>query len=303
MKKVLITGANGFVGKYLEKELSDYGYDVIGLDILGSVDYAVDITDEDAVRQAIKKIQPHFIFHLAGFSSPYEAEKNSELARSINVGGTRSILEAALLLQDKPKILVVSSAYVYGIPQYIPIDEKHSLAGVGVYAESRKEQEKLIETYNDKLSIIVTRSFNHTGAGQKENFVIPKIMKQIVEIDKGSKKDLSMGNINISRDITDVRDVVRAYRLLLEQKKDGIICNVCRGESISLKEVIGYGKVFSGLKKIDIHTDLDFIHKNEILDIYGDNSYVKDLIDWEPKFSYKDMLNDIYTYWKSKINI
>lgn len=302
MKKALITGSCGFVGPYLKKELEQNGYTVYGVDhqkLDESNYHCVDITDKDQIKKVIEAIKPLYVYHLAGISSPSFAEENPDLTYNVNVKGTENIFNI-LKENKKIKILVVNSSLVYGKPEHLPIKESHPLGGKGVYADSRKKQEKLVQNYQGKVNYVVARSFNHTGAMQPEIFVIPKIVKQIVEIKKGKREMLELGNIDVKRDISDVRDVVRAYRMLLEQDKFGVICNVCRGESIKLREVVYYIKDLAGLDDIKINSDKEVIN-DEIFDICGDNSYLKNLIDWKSKITYKKMLKDIYKFWDGKI--
>lgn len=305
MKRALITGINGFVGPYLKSELEKNGYEVFGFgsEESNQDDYSqVDIRDSDAVKKIVAEVNPTHVFHLAGISAPPFAEKHPELAHDVNVLGTRNLLEALLILVHAPRVLIVSSAHVYGKPESLPLGEDHPMSGVGVYTRTRIEQEKVVNEYFDKLPIVVTRSFNHTGPGRPDTFVIAKIIKHITEIKSGARDHLELGNTDIKRDISDVRDVVRAYRLLLEQDKFGIIVNVCRGESIALKKVIEYGRVLAELDDLDVRTNPDFVRKNDVEDMYGDSAYLKSLVDWQPEIGCEQMIKDIYMYWsKNKL--
>ncbi len=303
-RKALITGSKGFVGPYLKSELQANGYDVFGIgkEPGTEADYlSVDITDVSGINEAVKKIQPTHIFHLAGVSSPPFAEKNPELTNQINVEGTKNILDAALHLSTAPRVLVVSTAHVYGSPKYLPIDESHSLGGLGVYGLSRIQQEAVARTFMKEMFIAIPRSFNHTGPGQPDTFVIPKIFKQLAEISAGKRKALELGNIDVKRDILHVRDVVRAYRLLLEQDTPGVIANVCRGASIGLKEIISYGKLFAQLSDVQIGIDDSGLRANDVNDLYGSNAYLKSIIDWEPTIGLEELSQEIYSYWRAKV--
>ena len=302
MKKALITGSRGFVGPYLKAELKQNGYVVYETDCARIEEdnyYYADITDKNKIKNVIEKVQPEYVYHLAGISSPALAEEKPELTHNVNVKGTENVFDA-VKGDKKIKILAVGSSFVYGRPESLPIKEDHPLNGKGVYARSRMEQEKLVQNFKGKINYVIVRSFNHTGPGQSDIFVIPKIVKQIVEIKKSRRTFLELGNIEVKRDILDVRDVVRAYRLLLEQNKFGVICNVCRGESIGIKEVIDYINSFVGLEKVKVVGDSGMA-TDDVLDIWGDNGYLKTLIDWKPEIDYKNMLKDIYKYWDRKI--
>ncbi|OGH59429.1 MAG: hypothetical protein A2725_01215 [Candidatus Magasanikbacteria bacterium RIFCSPHIGHO2_01_FULL_33_34] len=298
-KIALITGSRGFVGPYLKRELEDGGYNVFGIgyeNLKNKNYYCVDITDKDLLRTTIESIKPNYVFHLAGVSSQSLASVNPERTYDVNVEGTRNLLEVLSSLRDT-KVLIVSSSHVYGKPNNLPVRENHPLNGESAYAQSRIKQETLVKSFSNKINTIVVRSFNHTGPAQNDAFVIPKIISQIVDIKNGKREFLEIGDINIKRDILDVRDVVRAYVMLLEQDKFGVVVNVCRGKSISLNDVIQYGKKFSGLKDIDIRVNPEFVRQDDVIDIYGDNGQLKKLIDWSPLINYEKMIEDIYNYW------
>lgn len=300
MKRALITGSNGFVGPYLTRELEAHGFEVFGLGKEvgeGERYYQADITDKNRIIEIMSVVAPSDIVHLAGISSPPFAEEHSDLTREVNVGGTINLLEAAAGLGTRPRVLIVSSMHVYGEPEHLPMDEAHPLHGKGVYAASRLEQEQMAESYTDRLPIVVTRSFNHTGAGQADTFVIPKIVKQAIEIKLGQRAQLELGNINVKRDISDVRDVVRAYRLLLESEQSGLTANVCRGESISLKNVIERVKVLAGLSTVEIALNQGLLRPHDVLDLYGDHGLLTKFTGWQPEIGYDQMLSDMYEYW------
>jgi len=175
--KALITGATGFVGPYLRVELEHAGYDVVGLDRT-SGDVHCDITNRDAVFSAIKETMPDVVFHLAGFSSVGKSFAEPQLCMRINVEGTQHLIDALEEYVPQCKLLIISSAEVYGNAQYSPIDEKHPLDPVSPYAKSRVEQEKI--SLDSALSTYVARSFNHTGKNQPATFVIPSWKAKVV---------------------------------------------------------------------------------------------------------------------------
>ncbi|HLD60686.1 MAG TPA: GDP-mannose 4,6-dehydratase [Patescibacteria group bacterium] len=304
MKRVLITGSSGFVGPYLTAELEKFGYDVFGLDRGGTKTdhhHVADISNAAHVASAITEIQPQFIFHLAGVSNPKFAESHAAEAYAVNVEGARNLLEAAATLANRPRILLVSSSYVYGAPEHLPIDETHPLHGVGVYADTRREGEALARNYYDTLPITIARSFNHTGPGQPEGFFVPRAVKQIVAVAHGRQREIQLGNIELKRDILDVRDVVRAYRLLIENEASGRTVNVCRGQSIALKKLVEYGTVLANLHNPPISLNQDHNPALDAPDIYGSYAALHTLTGWEPGITYEQMIGDIYTYWEKQI--
>ncbi len=301
-KRALITGINGFVGPYMKKELKRHGYDVVGLGKgEGRVEgpyHAVDITDELAVSSTLNDIQPDVIVHLAGISSPPFAEKHPALTYAVNVGGTKNVLDAALSLSVPPTVLIVSSNQVYGNPKKIPVDEAYPLEGMGVYAQSRIEQEQLVASYTDRLPIVMTRSFNHTGPGQTDTFVVAKILKQVIEVHRGIRSHLEMGDPTVRRDITDVRDVVRAYRLLIQRPASGETYNVCHGSSIALNDIIALGSSCVGRVSVPIVVNPAFVRRGDPSDIYGSFEKIRNATGWEPMIPYEQMIRDIVAFWK-----
>ena len=283
--KALITGIGGFVGAYLRKELENAGYEVAGLDRHiaeergGTELLQCDITDPEQALQAVQEIWPDAVFHLAGFSSVAGSFKEPEMCRKINVDGTKNLLAAFRTAGIGPKVLIVSSAEVYGKPDYLPVDEQHPLKPVSPYGESRLEQERaaLPGLFADRglpgesgsdIPVIISRSFNHTGAGQPETFVIPSFKKQIRDAEDGGV--IKTGNLGVVRDFSDVTDVVRAYRVLLERGNPGEVYNVGSGIPYRLREILKYLIAESG-KELRIETDSKRYRPADIPKIYADN--------------------------------
>jgi GDP-4-dehydro-6-deoxy-D-mannose reductase len=265
----LITGIGGFVGPYLKQELESKGYTVYGLELNGQFNDKIircDITDFDSVYDAINKVKPDVVFHLAGFSSVAKSFENPELCFKINVDGTKNLLNAIIRIGIKPKILIVSSSEVYGKPKYNPIDELHPLDPVSPYGKSRVEQEELRKNYD--LPIIISRSFNHTGPTQPDTFVIPSFKKQISEAKDGDS--IYVGNLDVVKDFSDVRDVVRAYRILLEKGQAGEVYNVGSGKAYSLKKLLETLIKKSG-KKIEVKIDPKRFRPVDIKEAVCDN--------------------------------
>jgi len=303
--KALITGVNGFVGKHLSNFLLSKDFEVWGIDISedfnGSpkVNYKKsNILDKEELNQLMKEISPDYIFHLAGFSSVKKSFENPELCKKINVGGTENILESVLTAKINSKILIITSAEIYGIPKTIPIKETEELNPVSPYGESRKEQEELCKKYSDKLQIVISRSFPHIGPGQQPIFVTSDFAKQIAEIELKNKDPLmKVGNLEAKRDFTDVRDIVEAYFLALEKGISGETYNIGSGKSYSIKEVL---EVFLSLSeaKIKVEQDPDKLRPSDIPVLQGDNSKFKERTGWEPKIKIKTTLKDVLDYWR-----
>jgi len=273
MKKIkaLITGSEGFVGPHLRKELEDNGYEVLRTSLRGRNDsIKCDITNKKQVEELIDSTKPDLIFHLAGFSSPSKSFKQPEICFKINVDGTKNLLESVAKLSNC-KVLIVSSAEVYGNPKYLPIDENHPLNPLSPYAESRVEQEKITLKYPNT---IIARSFNHTGPGQSTDFVIPSFKKQINDAKEGDT--IYVGNLDILKDFSHVRDVVRAYRLLMEKGTLGEIYNVGSGGGYNIGSILKELIKKSG-KNLEIKkTPLKF-NNFEIKKSICDNTKIKKL--------------------------
>jgi len=303
--KCLITGINGFVGQYLSSYLTENHYEVFGFDNNSNYSfdneylYNINILNHNDVKKIISKIEPDYVFHLAGFSSVKRSFLNPELTLEINVKGTNNLLDAIKYSKCNPRILIVSSAEVYGIPQYIPIDEKHPLNPNSPYAESRVKQEKLCGCYS--LDIVISRSFNHIGPKQQPIFVCSSFAKQIAEIEAGIKDPIiSVGNIDAQRDFTDVRDMVVAYELALTNCEKGELYNICSGITYRIATIL---QTLLKESEIDIQVfrDKNLYRPSDIPILQGENTKFKKATSWEPRITIDQTLKEIYRYWKGII--
>lgn len=305
-KKVLITGMSGFVGPYLKSELESHGYEVFGLDrgsssgIESDGVYLGDITDFEFVEKVIQEIMPNEIYHLAGFSSVKKSFEQPELAMKINVEGTRNVLEAVRKFCPNTKVLIVSSSDIYGAPKIIPIRESESVQATSPYSASRIAQEKLVDEYKD-LYIVISRSFNHTGPGQTDTFVLADFTKQVVEIEMGLKEPvIHTGDLEITRDFSDVRDVVRAYYELLQKGKRGQIYNVGSGIGYNLSDLLMKIITLSGLD-ILVKKDPDKVRPIDIPELVANISKISADTGWIPVYSIDKTIEDLLHYWRSNL--
>ena len=304
--KVLITGIEGFVGPYLADLLLKKGHEVYGTFFAHQTTahpvstsdvkkIQLDITDKKQVIKVFADVNPDEVYHLAGFSSVKQSWDNPELCRKVNVEGTRNILDGVIAAGNTAKVLVVSSAEVYGKPQKLPITENHPLNPDNPYAKSRKEQEEVVQEHikNKKMRAVITRSFNHTGPGQSPTFVCGDFAHQIGRIEKGLQEPcISVGDLSIKRDFTDVRDVVRAYVLTLEKGKSGGVYNVCSGKTYMMQEILDI-LIKIARKEIRAVQDPDKIRSIDIPELRGDNSKLKDEIKWNAQIDIKKTMNDM----------
>ena len=305
--KALVTGAEGFVGPYLIKELLDKDYEVVGSyhnelkEIIDNVDYKkLDVTNFDSVKETLKETQPDLIFHLAAISNVKLSFKKPKLTREVNVGGSKNIFDACFSLKNKPRILNISSAHVYGIPEEIPITEEHPLKPGSPYASTKLETEKLAKKYIENgLDIIIVRSFNHIGPGQSPSFVCSAFAKQIAEIEEGREPVMKVGNLKAKRDFTDVRDVVRAYVKAVKKAEPGEPYNICSGKSYSIQKILN---LLLSLSESDIQVkkDQDRMRKSDIPILLGDYSKFNQITGWKPEISINKSLKDILNYWRKQ---
>ncbi len=304
--KAFITGVSGFVGPYLVKHLAASGFEVFGIDRIGSkVDCCVvekcDVTDAAAVAKAVKKVSPALIFHLAGQSSVAKSWKEPGLTQKVNVDGFRNLLDAVKSAGINPKILLVSSAEVYGIPHKLPISETHPLAPVSPYGESKVAQEKIALAHvKEGMHVVISRSFNHTGPGQPPEFVCSNFAKQAACIEKGSQPPvIKVGDLKVRRDFSDVRDVVKAYLLLLEKGRPGEAYNVCSGSAFTIGDVIERLARLSKAK-FKVEQESSRVIDNAVPALHGDPSKLTAATGWKPAISFDQTLADLLAYWREK---
>lgn len=245
----MIFGAGGFVGSYLCKEFLNNGYKVSGTDkgegtaLPPEVDfYKTDLMQADAVENLISRIQPDIIVNLAAISSVGASWNMPQTTMAINVIGALNIMEAARKSEQKPKILFVGSSEEYVISEN-PLDENTQLNANNPYGISKVTQEQFAKLYKEQygLKIYCVRPFNHTGVGQRDSFVLPSFCKQVAKIDKSGKDGkIQVGNLKVKRDFSHVKDVVRAYRMIVESENYNRIYNVGSGNAYSLEDMLTY---------------------------------------------------------------
>ncbi len=291
---VLITGINGFVGTILRRSLEQRGISVSGIDIRSgdTAVHAVDITDQTAVIQCINTIRPDFIFHLAAISRvDYD---NPSLLYRINVTGTLNLLMAAAQLAGKPRFLLISSSQVYGIvpEEHQPISEQTAVMPVNHYGASKAAAEHIARVFHHEygVPVAIVRPFNHIGRGQDPHFVIAKIISAIKE----KNPDMTLGNLSVTRDFLDVRDVVDAYIRLMECFPDGEVFNIASGTGYRLSDLLGIIQKIAGTR-LNITQSDSLLRKNEIVTSIGDSSALTKLCNWRPAHDIRETLEWILT--------
>lgn len=305
MKKVLIFGAGGFVGKYLCEEMIHHGYLVEASDvhrteaILDAVGFfPCNILDAEQVEALLIDRQPDYIVNLAAISSVGTSWKMPAMTMNVNVTGALNILEAARKLTHSPEILFIGSSEEYTASAEA-ISEKTELNANNPYGISKMAQEKFVELYRLRygLKIHYVRSFNHTGVGQRDSFVLPSFCRQTAEIEStGKPGTIHVGNINVQRDFSDVRDIVRAYRMILESNQDKTIYNVGSGKAYRLKDLLQYIISLSS-QKITIVVDEDKYRPVDTTLVLCDCHKIQEELGWEPQYVIQDTLKEMYQFY------
>lgn len=291
MKKIIVTGADGFVGRHLVNLLKENpDNEVISLDR-----NQADITDLVSLNKFIRSHQPDQVYHLAGFASG--AGKDKDLIFKVNIDGTLNILKALQALEKPVKILLASTAYVYGNTPTCA-DEKITANAKSFYDQSKiKMEEEAAKYQGEKLQIVITRASNHSGPGQKLGFVIPDFCEQIIKADNNGT--IQVGNLDALRDIFDVRDCVRAYEIVMNEGQSGEIYNIGTGETISIKEILEKLIQISN-KSIQYQIDPARMRPSDIVKNCVNANKIKEL-GWQPQISLEKTLLDTYDYYRTQI--
>lgn len=266
-KRALVTGINGFTGRYVAAELSAAGYRVYGLGSLPSsqADYfQADLLDTKALTYVVSQVKPDVVIHLAAIAFVGHGDANAFY--QVNLMGTRNLLQvlsdSALSLDA---VLLASSANVYGNSTEGKLSELASINPMNDYAVSKMAMEYMAKLWVDKVPVFITRPFNYTGVGQAVNFLLPKIVKHYRE----RSGIIELGNIDVWRDFTDVRALSKAYVALLQARPVGETINVCSGRTYSLREVIALCEEITS-HHLDIRMNPAFVRSNEVKTLCGD---------------------------------
>ncbi len=316
MKKILITGVTGFVGQYVAEALlstpdveihgtyfSDDSKERLGILQRHLILHKADLTNKDAVNQIIKVTTPDELYNLAAQTSPSESMKDPAKTLSTNILSElflfQSLQENKL---EKTRVLAIASGEVYGkvTPEELPIDENTPLRPISPYAVSKIATDYLALQYylTHKLNIIRVRPFNHIGPRQQAKFVLPMFAKQIADIEKGIQEPvMKVGNLKAKKDFSDVRDIVRAYILLMEKGIPGDVYNVGSGRSVSIQEILDMLLSFSQ-KEIKVEVDQALFRPVDVEDIYCNYTKVSELTGWKPEIPLETTLKDTLDYFR-----
>ena len=321
MTRVLITGATGFAGSHLVQALREERKS--RFDIFGTCFpdrpcesekqfYFLDIRSRQDVKNAVSDVKPDWVFHLAAVSNVRYSWENRTETIEINVVGTHHLLEAVKSFSPRARILFVSSSEVYRFDKKrgraaTAATEKTPLDILSPYAYSKVAGEMMCKFYAqaEKLDIVVARPFPHTGPGQSEQFVCSDWAKQIAEIESGKEPPvIQVGNLDVVSDYCDVRDVVRAYILLLKKGKRGEVYNICSGKAVSLRKILDILVKEAKLREVvAIEKDPAKLKKFDMPVRLGKNNKIRNEVGWKPEIPIEQTLRDLLGFWRQRYRI
>ena len=291
-KRALITGAGGFTGRYLTRELAAAGYQVFGTVSKGEPGgrglFSVDLCEGAAVSALVDQVRPDVVAHLAAIA--FVAHADAGQVYRVNIVGARNLLEA-LASQPRPpaSVLLASSANVYGNAGDGPIDELVAPAPANDYAVSKLAMEHMAQLWTDRLPISILRPFNYTGVGQDPRYLLPKIVAHF----RSGERQIELGNVDIERDFSDVRIVVRCYRRLLAARAAGQVVNICSGKAHSLAQVLAMMAAIAGYQ-IEVRANPAMVRTREVLRLVGSNARLGRIIGAPEPFALADTLRWMY---------
>lgn len=295
--RVLITGANGFVGRWLVEDLRSAGHQPL------PVAEHLDVRRAEDVGNEISDAHADAVAHLAAVSFAPDATADPQHALEVALLGTLNVLEAIRAQPKPPALLVTGSSEVYGFPKpsELPLTEMSPLRPLHPYALSKVAQESVALAYATRfgLRVIVTRSFNHTGPGQRADFVVPALAGRIREVVRNAAADVPVGNLDVRRDISDVRDVVRAYGRLLELAvneelgRNGLVVNVCSGQSVSTRWLVDELARLAGVRP-KLRVDPSLVRATDPPDIRGDPTLLNSITGWGPRWTLPGTLRSVW---------
>ena len=304
---VLVTGAGGFAGSHLLDLLARDGAPIVAWhrpggaapnDISGARWEAVELLDRTAVAQAIARLRPSVVYHCAGAAHVGRSFDSTEATFATNVLGTHHLLNALDLTGDHVRVLVPSSALVYATADEA-LTEDHPLVPASPYGLSKLAQEMLGARTNGRIVVTIARAFNHFGPRQHPHFVASNFARRIADIEHGRwEPTISVGNLDARRDLTDVRDTVRAYRMILERGRPGRPYNVCSGRAITMRHLLDL-LIARARVPVTVTIDPARYRPNDTPLLLGDPSRLRDELGWTPVIPLEVTLDDLLEYWRN----
>ncbi|AYH45323.1 GDP-mannose 4,6-dehydratase [Azoarcus sp. DN11] len=280
MKRVLVTGVKGFTGRYVAAELAAHGWEVWGTgahEAVGDARYRrADLVDAASLRRVVEEVRPDAVVHLAALA--FVGHGDADAFYRVNLIGTRNLLSVLAPAEQPPEcVLLASSANVYGNANEGVLRESTPPSPANDYAVSKLAMENMARLWMDRLPIVIARPFNYTGVGQADSFLLPKIVAHF----QRRAEVIELGNLDVSRDFSDVRAVASAYRRLLEVCPVGETVNVCSGRTHSLREALAMAEAITG-QSMRVEVNPAFVRANEVRRLGGDPAKLRKLIgEWD----------------------
>jgi GDP-4-dehydro-6-deoxy-D-mannose reductase len=288
--RALVTGADGFVGRHLLAHLRERGDDAVG------VDRECDVTDARSVLDTMARVRPDAVYHLAALTAVGASWSNPVEYTRVNVLGTKNVLDSAFDVVPAASVVLVSSADVYGVvrPEDLPLVESFRVAPANPYASSKVEAEHVAhDCLRERAQrVVIARPFNHVGPGQSTDFVVPAIVDRLLRAAADGAEEIVVGDLSTRRDFSDVRDVVRAYRLLVEHGVSGEVYNIASGVDVELFD-IAQRLVTQIAPRVRLRTDESLIRPVEVPVSCGSYAKLKRATKWRPTIDLDTSLRDV----------
>lgn len=320
--RALITGATGFVGGHLAEHLMDQGDEPVALSnvagwpgptahLQGRVSlHTLDIGDEHAttaLADLLAAERPKAIYHLAAQANPSASLADPRPTWALNLGGTLNLLEAVRRanLEERPRVVLVGSGVSYGnpAPEHLPVSESCPLRPNNPYAASKAAADLLgIQHHlSHGTHTLMARPFNHAGPRQADIYALSSFARQVAEVELGQRPRIEVGNLNVTRDYTDVRDIVRAYRLLVEHGHPGEVYNIGSGRDVPLAEML---KILQSLARVPVEVFVDPARLRPVDQplLLADSSKLRSHTSWQPTFSLEQTLSDMLDDWRARLS-
>ena len=291
--RALVTGGHGFVGAHLRAHCEQCGDEVVSLDRTG--EEPLDVTDRDAVRDAFARHRPEVVYHLAALSHVGESWDDPTAVLRVNVEGTAHVLGAAHAV-GAGRVVVIGSGEEYGKvePDEVPVGEDVPLRPTSPYGVSKLAASYLALQAHLAygLDVVRVRAFSHTGPGQSPKFLVPALAARIVAAEREGRDEICVGSLDPVRDFTDVRDVVRAYRLLATGGEAGAVYNVCSGTGVAVRDVAAR-LVAMATRPLSVSVDPELVRAVDVPCMVGDPGRLRARTGWSPEYSLEETLTAV----------
>jgi GDP-4-dehydro-6-deoxy-D-mannose reductase len=299
--KILVTGGTGFVGPYLAAHCRELGDDVVTVDRSGAD--RLDITDRDAVRDAFARHAPEIVYHLAALTHVGDSWADPAAVFRVNIDGTAHVLDAARAAGVR-RVIVVGSAEEYGRvePADLPLREDAPLRPSTPYGVSKIAASFLALQAHlaHGLDVVRVRPFSHTGPGQTDRFLVPALAARIAAAERAGENEIRVGSLDPVRDVSDVRDIARAYRLLADRGEAGEVYNVCSGTGVSVRDIADR-LVASAHRQLRLTVDPELVRPVEVPRLVGDASRLRAATGWSPEIGLEETLTAVLDDARSRV--